>query len=198
MTNPLNTLSSFDLFLGSGSPRRQALFASLDIPFKTIISDVEEIIPEGICVEDGPVFLSELKSNDLVKKLEGNYLLVTADTVVLLNQQILGKPEGPEEAAQMLMRLQGRSHVVITGVTIRSRERTVHFSDKTIVGIASMTPSEINWSVHHSKPFDKAGAYGIQDWIGLTKVNHLNGSYYNVMGLPVDKLYEELMAWSIK
>ena len=193
--NPLDHLKVYDIYLGSASPRRKELFSKFEVPFEIIKSDVEEIIPPGLPAEEAPEYLSMLKSDDLVQKLSGEYMLITTDTVVIFGDEILGKPKDLQEAKAMLDKLQGKKHNVISGVTIRTNDKTLSFSALTEVKMSAMTPGEISWYAENFEVMDKAGAYGIQDWIGLCKIEDLMGSYYNVMGLPTDQLYEHLIRW---
>ena len=193
--NPLDHLKIYQIYLGSASPRRKELFAKFEVPFEIIKSDVEEIIPAGLPAEEAPEYLSMLKSDDLVTRLSNNYMLITTDTVVLFHGEILGKPKDLDEAKAMLEKLQGKNHKVISGVSIRTKARTLSFSALTEVKMSNMTANEIDWYAENFQVMDKVGAYGIQDWIGLCKIEELHGSYYNVMGLPTDQLYEQLIRW---
>ncbi len=192
---PLSNLSSYDIILGSGSPRRKELLASLQLEFRVIKGDVEEIIPDDMAAHAAPVYLSELKADDLIKSMPDNYLLITSDTIVIHEGDILGKPTDRDDAIAMVTRLAGTTHEVITGVTVRTAEKSVSFSDSTSVALESMTPEEVVWYIDNCEVMDKAGSYGVQDWIGVSKITKLEGSYYNVMGLPTHKLYEVLREW---
>ncbi len=193
--NPLLHLEDYELILGSSSPRRFELFSGLGMTFRVIASDKDEIIPEGMDPSRVPEYLSKFKSDDIKESLNQDFLLVTADTIVVYKGEILGKPADKSNAKSMIRTLAGNTHSVITGVTICTQKQAVSFSEITQVGLSSMTDHEIDWYVEHYNVLDKAGAYGIQDWIGMTKVNNLSGSYYNVMGLPVDKVYDVLLKW---
>jgi len=188
-------LNKYDIVLGSGSPRRKELLAALGVKFRIVTSDKEEIFPDEIDVEDVAVFLSEMKSRDIQSKLNGPYFLITADTIVIHEDQILGKPVHLKEAKETLRKLAGKDHIVVTGVTIATNEEMKSFSDTTIVSLASMNQVEIEHSVQSDQVLDKAGSYGIQDWIGHAKISNLKGSYYNVMGLPTERLYHYLLNW---
>jgi len=142
-----------------------------------------------------PAFLAELKANDLISRMPEDFLLITADTVVIHEGDILGKPDDREEAISMVTQLAGTTHEVISGVCVQSGNERHTFSDKTTVEIASMTEEEVIFYVDNFQVMDKAGSYGIQDWLGVSKVSKLLGSYYTVMGLPVDKLYKQLRAY---
>lgn len=160
--------------------------------YEIIVSDIEEIIPHGLDNSSAPAYLAELKAEDLINKLPDNYLLITADTVVIHEDTILGKPKDKDEAISMVTRLSGGDHDVISGVCIRTEYQHETFSDLTKVTLAQMSAEEISFYVDQYEVMDKAGSYGIQDWLGVSKVTRLKGSYYNVMGLPVHLLYEKL------
>ena len=165
----------------------------LNIPFRVVsIGDVEEIYPDDTPVSEVPAFLSRLKANAYISNLQDEDILVTADTVVILDNKILGKPADVEDAKGMLRRLSGRKHEVITGVTIASKEKSVTFSVATDVFFAPLSDGQIEYYVDNFLPLDKAGAYGIQEWIGAVGIERIDGSFYNVMGLPVFRLYKEL------
>ena len=195
---PLGFLSQYDVILGSSSPRRQELLRGMQIEFRIVESLVEERYPDNLPVEEVPIFLSELKAKDIQNQLSvHNYLLITADTVVIHNGQILGKPQSLKEAGDVLKELSGDTHSVITGVTISTNHLFYSFSDTTLVTIAPISDDEIDFTLDKDQVLDKAGSYGIQDWFGLAKVSSLVGSFYNVMGLPTHKLYKVLRELSI-
>ena len=162
--------------------------------YQVIKSDIDEVIPDGLPAEKAPAYLAELKANDLVSRMPKDYLLITADTVVIHNQKILGKPVNRVDAIAMLTDLAAGQHEVISGVCIKTETSSLTFSDTTTVEIEDMTQDEIAYYVDNYEVMDKAGSYGIQDWLGVTKVRRLAGSYYNVMGLPADMLYKHLLA----
>ena len=193
--NPLHHINNYDTILGSASPRREELLKSLKIKFRILTSNKKEHYEPAMKAIEVPGFLSNMKYDDIIDTydLTDNYLLITADTIVIVDDQILGKPLSLEEAKEMLNKLSNRKHEVITGITIGTSEKTTTFSDKTIVEIDKLTKAEINWYVNQYNVLDKAGGYGIQNWFGTTKVKCLQGSYYNVMGLPVNKIYHELL-----
>ena len=184
------------LILGSASPRRQELlrsiwFGDLDI----VRSDKDEIYPSHLPANEVPIWLSKLKSDDLLESLSSySELLITADTVVILNGEILGKPKSPEEAIDMLQKLSGKSHTVITGVTLRTIEHSLSFSDQTEVHFHNLSDTDISFYVENYNPLDKAGAYGVQEFIGMIGVKRMNGCFYNVMGLPTSLVYEKMKA----
>lgn len=180
--------------LGSKSPRRRELMEMLGLDFKTVsLGDVPEIYPSDLEVYKVPEYLSSLKSNAFKQHLDENDLLITADTVVILDGQIYGKPRNEQEACDMLAALSGKTHHVVTGVTLATKNKTVTFSSVTDVVFAELSTAQIEFYVKKYKPMDKAGAYGIQEWIGAVGVKGIRGSYYNVMGLPIHSLYKKLV-----
>ncbi len=167
--------------------------AEMDIPFRVQTKRVEEVFPKGLSPKEAAIHLCRLKSNAFAAEdLNDNTLLITADTVVALNNRILGKPAGKREAEVMLQQLSGKKHEVITGVCLRLPHRSVVFTASTTVWFKPLAEEEIRYYVSHYQPFDKAGAYGIQEWIGHAAIEKIAGSYFNVMGLPTRKLYQEL------
>ena len=188
-------LKNYHLILGSGSPRRKELLGSLGVNFEIRVCPLDEVVPSDVPVLEHPVFLAKQKADFLAQDLHSNDLLITADTVVIQDGQILGKPTSTHEAHEMLKKLSGGIHQVITGVCVRSRSRDICFSDLTEVEFDQMSDKEISWYVSHEDVLDKAGAYGIQDWIGKTIIKGIRGSFYNVVGLPVHKLYAHLKTW---
>jgi septum formation protein len=182
----------FQLVLGSKSPRRQELLAGMGFDFEVRTKDTDEDFPATIPLKEVPVFLAEIKANALVDELNKGEILITSDTIVLLEDEILGKPTSPENAKEMLQKLAGKSHEVITGVHLRSLEKKVSFSVSTNVFFKPLTPEMISFYIENYKPFDKAGAYGIQEWIGFVGIERIEGSYFNVVGLPVAELWDAL------
>lgn len=179
--------------LGSQSPRRKELLATLGHPFEIrTIEGHSEAYPDTLPLEEVPLYLSQLKAEQLLPTLQADELLITADTVVLLDGQILGKPHDLDDARRMLHRLSGRQHKVVSGVSLSTIDWQISFSSHTLVTFAQLTDSEIDHYVTRYQPLDKAGAYGIQEWIGYIGVSHIEGSFYNVMGLPVQRLYRVL------
>ena len=177
--------------LGSNSPRRRELLAGLGIDFEVrVAKDVDESYPATLVAEQIPLYISQQKAKAYV--LSPDDVLITADTIVWLDGCVLGKPVNEADAVRMLQRLSGQTHQVFTGVTIRFDGETHSFSAASDVTFDSLTDEEINYYVKNFRPLDKAGAYGIQEWIGYVGVTGLHGSYFNVMGLPVQKLYSEL------
>ena len=179
--------------LASASPRRRELLKGLDIDFTVEPGkDEREVFSEGLPHTEIPAFLARHKSETFHRDLVPGEVLITADTLVCLDEQILGKPHDAEEAAAMLRALSGRTHTVITGMALRTREKMHSFIDVTEVDFRPLTDDEIAYYIEHYRPFDKAGAYGIQEWIGYVGITAIRGSYFNVMGLPVQRLYMEL------
>lgn len=181
------------ILLASKSPRRQELIKMLEIPYESVsVGEVEEVYPAELPPEDVPAYLSRIKASAYQTPLADDEVLVTADTIVLLNGEILGKPADMEEAKVILQKLSGRVHRVITGVTLTTNMAHHTFSVTTDVHFAPLTTGEIDFYVERFRPLDKAGAYGIQEWIGAVGIKRIDGSFYNVMGLPVHQLYREL------
>ncbi|MCM1021603.1 MAG: Maf family nucleotide pyrophosphatase [Muribaculum sp.] len=188
-----NRFDKTDILLASKSPRRRQLLKMANIPYSLVkIKKVDESYPDSLTPEMVPVFLSQKKSQAYMPELSNNQVLITADTVVILGTSILGKPANEKEAIQMLKSLSGRKHKVVTGVTITSVQKQVSFFVSTDVEFDALTDSEIEYYVTKYEPFDKAGSYGIQEWIGAIGIKGISGSYYNVMGLPIQRLYREL------
>lgn len=187
---------SIRFVLASGSPRRRELLAMLDVDFRVDTSlCVEETVPPGMPAEEVPAHLSRIKAASYLDTLASDEVLITADTVVILDGDVIGKPADADAARATLRRLSGRTHTVVTGVTITLPDGRSHtFSESTAVEFAPITPHEIDYYVTRYSPLDKAGAYGIQEWIGAAAVKGMTGSFYNVMGLPVNRLYRELKA----
>lgn len=183
----------YHLVLASNSPRRKELLKGLGFDFEVrVIPDIDESHPDDLPPEEVPCFLARKKADAYVATMKADELVITADTVVILDGRILEKPKDREEAVEMLHRLSGRKHKVVTGVVLNSHEVHRTFSVVSTVDFAELTDEEITYYVDRFKPFDKAGAYGIQEWIGYIGVRGIEGSFYNVMGLPVQKLYQEL------
>ncbi len=187
----LRHLKKYDIVLGSASPRRKELLQIFNFPFRVEVSNTDETIPFDIATEDIAKYLAKTKANSYV--LNENTLLITADTVVVRKNKIYGKPKDRQESIEMLLELSGKKHEVITGVCIKSREKEKVFHSKTKVEFNRLSQVEIEYYIDNYQPFDKAGAYGIQEWIGYIGIKKIKGSYYNVMGLPTDKIYKELL-----
>lgn len=179
--------------LASQSPRRRELLGGLGIEFSVeVAKDSDESYPGNLPHDAIPAFLARRKSESFQRQLSQNEILITADTLVFLDEKVMGKPASREDAFGMLRSLSGRKHHVITGVCLRTREKTISLTDTTEVTFDEMSDDEINYYLDNYKPFDKAGSYGIQDWIGLSSISSIKGSYFNVMGLPVHKVYNAL------
>ncbi|MGK6343372.1 Maf family protein [Chryseobacterium sp. DT-3] len=179
------------LLLASQSPRRKELLSSLGFNFEVVKIDCEEIIPENIEIEEAAAYLSELKASAF-RKLADDEVLLTADTVVAINNQILGKPKDENEAKHMLRLLSGKTHQVYTGITIKSVNKTWTETDVADVEFDEITDDEIEYYIQNYRPFDKAGSYGIQEWLGMAKITKMNGSFYTIMGLPTHLVYKIL------
>ena len=181
------------IILASNSPRRRELLAGLDLDFEVkVIKGIDESYPETMAPEKVAQYIAAKKADAYVPAIHEDDLVITADTVVIVDNDILGKPHDESEAKAMLRRISGRSHQVVTGVCLVTKDKRREFSVSTDVTFRSLSESEIDYYVSHYRPFDKAGAYGIQEWIGYVGVTGLNGSYFNVMGLPVQRIYSEL------
>ena len=182
------------IILGSASPRRRELLAGLDVEFTVDTGNTfEEFVDESVPHCDIPALMSEGKSRGFHRALEPDEILITADTMVLLGGRLLGKPCDREDAVRMLRELSGREHEVITAVTLRTVDHFETFTDSSLVTFASLTDDEIDYYIDKYRPFDKAGAYGVQEWIGYVAITGIRGSFYNVMGLPVHALYRHLL-----
>lgn len=189
----LNNLEKYNIILASKSPRRQELLKGIGLGFSVMSKDVDESFSRNISVFDVAPFLSVKKAKAFDEsELPENYMVITADTVVIVDDMILGKPKSGDEAREMLRLLSGKKHSVVTGVTIHTKEKTKTFSATSKVSFEVLDEDEIEFYVDNFKPFDKAGSYGIQEWIGYIGVNSVEGSYFNVMGLPTQKLYKML------
>ena len=187
----ISSLSGANLLLGSKSPRRRELLAKLDVAFESVEIDVDESFDNAMNCHHVAQYLAEKKSKAYTN-LDPKKILITSDTTVICENTILNKPEDFKDAKRMLQQISGKTHVVNTGVCIRSTEKTVSFYEETEVVFKVLSDSEIEYYILTYKPFDKAGAYGIQEWIGMIGITSLNGCYYNVMGLPTNRLYNEL------
>lgn len=195
MQSPLSKyLEGRRLILASGSPRRRELLGELGLEF-TIgqIKDYDETYPASLKYDEIPAYIAEQKSRHYTQKLKKEDILITSDTIVAIDGDILGKPNDKSEAIKMLRELSGRTHHVVTGVCLRSTDKTLTFSDTCQVTFDILSDEDIEYYVDNFKPFDKAGAYGIQEWIGLSNIKSITGSVYTVIGLPVQQLYKALM-----
>jgi septum formation protein len=187
---------AYKIILASGSPRRKALLEGLDIDFEVrVIPDIDESYPADIPVADIPCHIARHKAEAYRQTMQDDELIITADTVVVLDGDIIEKPADRDDAIRILRKLSGRRHQVITGVVMTTTGSRREFSVVSSVSFAELTDDEIKYYVEKYKPYDKAGAYGIQEWIGYIAVQGIEGSFYNVMGLPVQRLYRELKAF---
>ena len=183
----------YKLILASNSPRRKELLAGLGVPFEVrVLQDIDEHYPENLPVNEVARYIAKEKADAYRRIVAADELIITADTVVIVGDEILGKPVDEADAVRMLKLLSGRTHQVMTGVCLLTAEKERCFDVTTDVTFKTLTDEEIHYYVNRYRPFDKAGAYGIQEWIGYIGVTGLNGSYYNVMGLPVQRIYQEL------
>lgn len=193
MVETLDKLKRYRIILASASPRRKELLSKLDIDFTVkVLYDVDESFPASLPVVQVPQYISRKKADAYRQEMQENDMVITADTVVAVGRRILGKPKSAEEARVMLKLLSDRYHRVVTGVTIMTAKRTETFATVSRVRFTRLNDEEIDYYISKYKPFDKAGAYGIQEWIGMVGITELNGSYFNVMGLPVQRLYAKL------
>ena len=183
----------YKIILASNSPRRKELLTGIDVQFEVrVIQDIDESYPADLPTKDIAEYISHKKAAVYQQQMAPDELIITADTIVVLGNEVMGKPHDEADARRMLRELSGRTHQVITGVTLTTIQKQVSFSVETDVTFKQLSDSEIDYYVSHYKPFDKAGAYGIQEWIGHIGVTALQGSYFNVMGLPVQRIYEAL------
>jgi len=186
-------LKDYKIILASQSPRRQQLLKGLDIPFEIIIKDIKEEYPKDLKKEKIALYLCELKAAAFDGEIDDNTLVITADTIVWINEKVLNKPIDHNDAVSILKTLSGNMHEVITGVCLKTKNKTHSFYALTKVFFKKLSQQEIEYYITNYKPFDKAGAYGAQEWIGYVAIEKIEGSYFNVMGLPTRLLYEELM-----
>ena len=187
-----------NIVLASNSPRRRELLAGLGIEFEVrVLPDIDESYPADLPVMQIAEYIAHEKASAYLLTMKDNDLVITADTVVIIGNEVLGKPKDEEDAKRMLRLISGKTHQVVTGVCLTTTKQQRHFSVSTDVTFKNLPENEINYYITKYKPFDKAGAYGIQEWIGYVGVTSLNGSYFNVMGLPVQKLWEELKCYFI-
>lgn len=191
----MEKLNKFKLLLASKSPRRQYLLTELGLTFEVKTKEVDESFPEHLKAQEIPLYLCKKKADAFDEELSENTIVITADTIVWIDNQVLNKPENYEDAVRMLKLLSGKKHEVYTGVCLKSSSKVKVFYAKTDVYFKALSDEEINYYITNYNPYDKAGAYGAQEWIGYIAVEKIIGSYFNVMGLPVKELYEELMAF---
>ncbi|MBR6202241.1 MAG: septum formation protein Maf [Bacteroidaceae bacterium] len=192
----LRLVEGYRVILASNSPRRKELLGGLGIDFEVrTLQGIDESYPDTLQGEEIPMYISGKKAEVYQRTMADNEMIITADTIVYDNGQVLGKPKDKEEAIQMLRQLSGHAHEVITGVSIVTKGKTAQFASTSKVFFAPLTDEEITYYVDNYRPFDKAGAYGIQEWIGYVAVTRIEGSYFNVMGLPIQRLYTELKSF---
>ena len=189
-------LNKINIILASGSPRRQQFFKEMDLHYTIRLKEIEEIYPEHLQAEEITNFLAELKANAFENELKENDVLVTSDTIVWLNGKALGKPKDYGDAFQMLKQLANQTHEVITSVCLKSIDKTEVFHCVTKVTFSNLSDEAIKYYLDNYQPFDKAGSYGIQDWIGLIGISKIEGSYTNVVGLPTEMLFQKLMNYA--
>ncbi len=197
MSFPLDILKNFDIILASQSPRRRDLLRDMGLQFSSTIIEVEETYPASLPGTEVAEYLSQLKANAYLPTINNNELIICADTTVVLNNKILGKPQDAEEAKNILSQLSGKCHKVISGVSMRTYKGIHSFSDTTEVCFSELTAEDINYYVETTMPLDKAGAYGIQEWIGMIGVKYIKGCFYNVMGFPTAAFYRFLQTNSL-
>lgn len=189
----LENLNKYEIVLASNSPRRKELLQRMGVNFKVrTLFGIDESYPDSLRGEDIVCYISRNKAKAYQSSMAPNELLITADTIVSVDGEVMGKPKNAEQAKEMLHKLSGKTHQVITGVTIVTAKRTENFGVTSQVKFTNITDEEINFYVDNYLPFDKAGAYGIQEWIGIVAVEEIKGSYFNVVGLPVQRLYQKL------
>jgi septum formation protein len=190
-------MSDYKIILASNSPRRRELLAGLGVEFDVrVLPGIDESYPPTLPAAETAEYIARKKAQAYQRVMAADELIITADTVVIVDDEVLGKPADGQEAHDMLMKLSGRTHQVITGVCLTNCHQSHHFSVKTDVTFKPLTEEEITYYIENYKPFDKAGAYGIQEWIGYIGCTGLHGSYYNVMGLPVQRIYTELQEFT--
>ena len=191
-------LKGYKVVLASGSPRRQQFMKEMDIDFEVRLKEVEEVYPENLQGTEITDFLALLKANSIKESLTDDEILITSDTIVWHEGKALGKPEDYDDAFAMLRSLSGKTHEVITSVCIMTNQNTDVFNDTTKVTFHSLQDDEIKYYIDNFQPYDKAGAYGIQEWIGLVAIAKIEGSYANVVGMPVEKVYHHLINFSLR
>lgn len=188
-------LNQYTIILASGSPRRQQFFKEMDIPFSIQLKEIEEIYPNTLKAEEITNYLAELKANAF-EDLKENDIIITSDTIVWHEEKALGKPKNYEDALQMLQSMSGKTHEVITSVCFKTKNKVETIYEITKVTFKTLLDAEIIYYLDNYKPFDKAGSYGIQEWIGLIGISKIEGSYTNVVGMPVEKIYSKLLDYA--
>jgi septum formation protein len=193
-----DNLNNYRIILASRSPRRQQLLRDLGLKFDVVIKDYTETFPENLCGEEIAKYVAYGKAISFKNKISENEIVITADTIVWCNNKVLGKPMNSEDAVRILKEISGNTHDVITGVCLFSSFKEKTFSVSTKVTFDTLSEEEMNFYIEKYKPYDKAGAYGIQEWIGIAACSNIEGSYFNVVGLPVQRLYKELQEFILK
>ena len=188
----IDNLNNFKIILASRSPRRQQLLRELGLKFDVVIKEYPETYPEDLSGEEIAIYVAHEKASSFKNEISDNEIVIAADTIVWCNNKVLGKPLDFEDAKRILNEISGNTHEVITGVSLFSLSKEITFTDSTKVTFETLSEEEIHYYIDKFKPYDKAGAYGIQEWIGLIACSHIDGSYFNVVGLPVQRLYKEL------
>jgi septum formation protein len=194
----IDKLNDYKIILASQSPRRQQLLHELGLKFDVVIREYEELYPEGMSGEEIARYVAHEKAASFKNEISDNEIVIAADTIVWCNNKVLGKPLNQEDAVCILKEISGNTHEVITGVSLLSKSKDFTFSESTKVTFEALSDEEINYYLDNYKPYDKAGAYGIQEWIGIIACSHIDGSYFNVVGLPVQRLYKELCRFLLK
>ena len=194
----IEDMNNYRIILASRSPRRQQLLRELGLKFDVVIRDYQETYPDGLDGEEIAAYIARQKARSFKNELLANEIVITADTIVWCNNKVLGKPIDQKDAVNILKEISGNEHKVITGVSIISSFKEITFTDSTKVTFDILSEDEISYYVERFKPYDKAGAYGIQEWIGIAACCRIEGSYFNVVGLPVHKLYKELKNFILK
>jgi len=188
----IDQINNYNIILGSNSPRRKQILLDMGIKFTTMSSNADEQVPKNIIATDHCTFLAKKKSDALKINLNKNEILITADTTVVLGDIVLNKPLNSEDAFEILNKISGKEHIVLTGVCLSNINKQIIFAEKTKVKFQRLSEQEIKFYIKNHHPFDKAGSYGIQEWIGLIGIDYIKGSYTNVVGLPSSRLYNEL------
>jgi len=189
----IDRLNEYKIILASRSPRRQQLLHDLGLKFDVVVKDYDETFPSGLTGEEIARYIAYRKAASFENEIPENAIVIAADTIVWCNEKVLGKPVNKEDAFAILKEISGNTHEVITGVSLRSKSKEITFSESTKVTFEPFSEEETEYYIENYKPYDKAGAYGIQEWIGIIACSHIEGSYFNVVGLPVQRLYKELI-----
>ena len=189
----IGKLNDYKIILASRSPRRQQLLTELGLKFEVVVKDFDETFPSGLTGEEIARYIAYRKAASFENEIPENAIVIAADTIVWCNEKVLGKPVNKEDAFAILKEISGNTHEVITGVSLRSKSKEITFSESTKVTFEPFSEEETEYYIENYKPYDKAGAYGIQEWIGIIACSHIEGSYFNVVGLPVQRLYKELI-----